>query len=263
MGKISESHKVECLSAVNTFTFRIKIWYENYKKFLFLLIPLFLIGLFGIFKFSLYKNKAEGEFLSAKNAYLQWETSKEWEGKSFETLKKFLKKYPELAAPYESLILQKVFAIGKPAKEDPFVEALFQKKLQKSTNYYAQFANTSILIEKQEFETALKEAASLKTAMLTDEEFWRSQKNPHFGSLLFAFNLVRIGMLSKQLGKGEEELLAWKELQHYANWEKLENGEHFLDEKAFDSLLHNFTDRGVSIKDYIKHREEKLSAKIS
>lgn len=261
---MSDQNTIEPLQAIDSFFFKIRIWYANYKRFLLLLIPFFLLALFIIFKFSLYKTKAEGEFVSAKNAYLQWESGKELESSHFETLKGLIRKHPELAAPYESLIIQKVIALGKEKSESSFVESFLKKNSHKPRTHYTHFAKTTLLIEKGEVEKALQEALSLKEEMLSDKIFWESQKTPHFGSILFAFNLLRVAMLSKNLERQEDELVAWRELQQYAKWD--EEGEKNLpnlDKKAFDALLQHFTDQNLSIKDYIKHREAKLVAQLS
>ena len=258
---MSDNNPVSQLQAIDSFSFKIRIWFANYKRFLILLIPFFLLALFIIFKFSLYGAKSEAEFLSAKSEYIQWEKSKDLEDSHFQTLKELMRKHPELAVPYESLIIQKILALGKEKKAASFIENLLKRRADKPSTYYTQFAETTLLIEKGGVEKALQEAISLKETMLSDKNFWESQKTPHFGSVLFAFNLLRVAMLSKNLGKEEEELVAWRELKHYAKWDQ-EAGKTFanLDKGAFDALLNHFTDQGLSIKDYIRHREAKLLA---
>lgn len=258
---MSDDNSTHQLQALDSFSFKVKIWYENYKRFLILLIPFFLLALFIIFKFSLYKTKSEGEFLSAKNAYGQWEKSKDLEDSNFQTLRGFIKKHPELAVSYENLIVQQILALGKEQKANLFIENFIKRHADKPSTYYTQFAKTTLLIEKGELEKAFLEANSLKEAMLSDKNFWESQKTPRFGSILFAFNLVRVAMLSKNLKKGEEELIAWRELKQYAKWDQeSEKSISNLDKDAFDVMLNHFTDQNLSLKDYIKHREAKLLA---
>lgn len=256
---MSDDNEVQQLQALDSFSFRAKIWYANYKGFLFLLIPLFLLSLFIIFKFSLYDSKAERDFLSAKNAYLQWEKSKESDNNHFQILRGFIKKHPELAVPYESLIIQKLLTLGKEAKTTSFIESFLKRQSTKPETYYTQFAHATLMIEKGDIVKALEKSLSLKEAMLADKNFWESQKTPHFGSVLFAFNLLRVAMLSKNLQKNEEELVAWRELKRYAKWDQ-DNDKSItnLDNDAFDVLLSHFTHQDISLKDYIKHRESRL-----
>lgn len=253
---MSERNTLQQLRTLDSFFFKVRMWSTNYKRFLVLLIPFFLVFLFVIFKTSLYRAKSEGEFLAAKNAYLKWENSQELENSDFRTLKGLIKRHPELVAPYETLIIQKILALGKEKKAQPFIENL-SKRIADS--YYTQFSKTTFLITEGEFEKALQEAFSLKERMLSDKSFWEGQKTPHFGSILFAFNLLRIAILSQSLEKGEEELVAWKELKDYARWSS-ESDKMFvnLDRGAFDVLLKHFTDQNLSMKDYIKHREAKI-----
>lgn len=237
---------------------RIKMWFADYKRSLVLLIPFFLVMLLLIFKFSAYKTKAERDFLAVKNAYLKWENSQELENDSFQMLRGLIKKHPELVAPYETLIIQKILALGAEKKARPFIENLAKRV---SDSYYTQFSKATLSIAEGDLDRALQEAFSLKEKMLSDKNFWEGQKTPHFGSILFAFNLLRIAILSQSLERGEDELIAWKELKDYARWsggsdKTLVN----LDREAFDILLQHFTDQNLSIKDYIKYREAKILA---
>lgn len=242
-------------------SFKLRSWYANYKRFLLLLIPFFLLALVVIFKSSLRDSKGHQGFLLANSTYLKWDKDQAGEGSHLQVLKGLFKKHPEWAVPYEALIVQKLLALGKAAEAQSLAENVLKRASQQSPSYYAQFAKTTVLIESRstdkDLEKALKEALTLKEEMLSDEQFWQAQTTSHFGSVLFAFNLLRIAFLSETLKKFDEELLAWKELKRYAKWNEISIDKEMvkLDEKAFHLLAKHFTEGSLSLQDYIKYRE--------
>ena len=247
------------LDGVNSLSFKLSNYLLDYRRFLILIIPFFLVVFFLIFKFSLSKSKAERDFLSVKTAYSKWEKDSVLESVHLQTLKSMLKKHPELAAPYESLIIQKMLALGEEKKSRHYVENLLKRAANRPNSYFTKFSKSSLLIEKGELKLALERSVRLKEEMLSDQKFRESKQAIPYGSTLFAFNLLRIAMLSQALELHEKELFAWRDLQHYAKWDAHDDPELIpLDEKAFDLLLAHFTDKNLSLKDYIKYREARL-----
>jgi hypothetical protein len=244
-----------------SFSFQLRSWYANYKRFLFLLIPFFLLALIVTFKSSLWDSQGHQGFLLANSTYLKWDKTQTGESSHLQVLKGLFKKHPEWAVPYEALIVQKLLALGQAAEAQSLAENVLKRASQQSPAYYAQFAKTTVLIESRstakDLEKALKEALTLKEEMLSDDQFWKTQTSSHFGSVLFAFNLLRIAFLSETLKKFDEELLAWKEFKRYAKWNEASIDKEMvkLEERAFHVLAKHFTEGNLSLQDYIKYRE--------
>lgn len=254
---MSENQSSVQLEGIDSLSFKLSSYLLDYKRFLIFIIPIFLVGCFLIFKHTMAKSRAEGEFLSAKVAFSNWQKDSVLESVHLQTLKSVIKKHPELAAPYEGQIIQKMLALGEEKKSRHYVENLLRRAANRPNSYFTKFSKTSLLIEKGEKALALERSIRLKEEMLSDMKF---KKAMPFGSTLFAFNLLRIAMLSQALKLVDEELVAWRELKEYAKWDVEQQEESIirLDNKSFDALLANFTDKNLSLKDYIKYREAQL-----
>lgn len=235
------------------------IYAFNYRRLLFLLTPVFLVGILLIFKFSVYNGKIEKEFLNIKKDVASLEQSKELDEASFYRISSFIKKHPEMAAPYEPILIQKLVGLKKGEKKESFVAHFLNKRslFSQSDSYYTRYGKTTLLIDNEEFSKALTESIQLKEAMLGDASFWENQKSIHFGSLLFTFNLVRIGMLYQALKKPSEELGAWREVQTYLGGNR---SEELLDPKEVHALASHFSEQGLALKEYISHREKLLAS---
>ncbi len=234
-----------------------KSWLVQYRMFVILLAPVFLLLILMAVKVSLKTSNAESDFLKAQKAYSKLENPDTLEKTSFYTLKSLLKKYPELKGSYEPMMIQKMIAFGEKEQVESLIASFLKR--DRPTTYYTEFANTTLRIEKGELALALAEALALKENMLGDMVFWDQPKDRHYGSTLFAFNLLRIAMLSQSLEKHEEELVAWRELKQYAKWDAQgDKNLTYLDTQAFNKLLKHFSNQSVSLKEYIKHRETKI-----
>lgn len=261
-----EKRMTQELEGIDALFFKMRIACANYKRFLFLLIPFFLLALFVIFKISLRASHTQQDFLVVKKAYTQWESSQNFDSNVLQTLKGWVKKRPELVVPYEARIVQRLLAFGQIGEVHPLVDHVLTRAAQHGSTYYTQFAKTTLLIEtatkSADLEKALQTSLALKQAMIADEQFWEGQKMPGFGSLLFAFNLLRIALVSKALGKTEEELVAWRDLKGYARWGAQEEDKEtrYMDKGAFQQLASHFAEGGVSLQDYIKYRESAILA---
>jgi hypothetical protein len=98
----------------------------------------------------------------------------------------------------------------------------------------------------------------LKEDLLADRFFWNQQKYGTYGADLYLYNLVRIAFLSKFLGKKDLELKAWAEVKKHLDENTSFDNPHFLEKPFSKKILVSFSEEGVSLKDYIKHRESLL-----
>ena len=79
------------------------------------------------------------------------------------------------------------------------------------------------------------------------------------GGLLYAYNLIRIAALEKEVGSSAGELAAWDELLENAGWKSATSTSKMVDPEVYAVLQHTFQDGKLSLYDYIAKRKEELS----
>jgi len=201
-------------------------------------------------------SKNAADFVVAKHAFLRWEQSLGRQGQPLKDLMCLLKRHPELQAEYQAKMAQNLIAWqeGGQAKE------LGMRVLERTSQpYFKEYAQCSLLIAEKQLDTALERALLLKEKMLHDDRFLgKVQGIKGCGSALFAFNLMRIATLCQEMGMGESELEAWRELKTYSGFEVLKKSSG-ISYEGFQSLQSHFAVGNVSLVDYISWREEQLA----
>jgi hypothetical protein len=161
-----------------------------------------------------------------------------------------LNKVPALQKKYEPVIAQKLLEGGRGA--EALQIAYRSLDLARSeAPYHAHFAETSLLIEQGEYQTALERAAALKERMAREcniEAFCGSRLTG--GSLLFAHNLLRIACLQKELKNEPGEIAAWDELEGFLKQ---------IEQSPVAGLfIHSFGEKGLDLTHYIAERKSLL-----
>ncbi len=225
-----------------------------------------------------------GDYISAESAYRKWSESQE----GFEKLEKLIRKHPELYQKYEGAIAQRLLlqttesflpktesskevrpvskgSAGSSA--DSLIRKYAASALRRVGDfspYYIRFSKESLLIGEGKLKEALEGAKKLKADMDKDEVFWSegSQIIRH-GSLLYAYNLLRIAMLEKTAGSLDGELAAWKEFKHNAGWLGTVPSGKSYDPDAYLLLQQNFQKSDISLRDYVAYREKMIMQKGS
>ena len=193
-----------------------------------------------------YGSKAYSDYISAENNFYtvligaKPGSDPRATEDALESLDKLLEKHPELHARYDGILAQTLINQGKVKESITFVKESINRSTKKELPFYADFAVTTILITKQQYEKALDRAKALKNRMVANG----------FGDTLYAYNLIRIAMLEKQVGTPEDELTAWQELK------KAES----VDAKAFEQVIQLFKEGNVTLADYIEAREKTLKS---
>lgn len=225
----------------------------DWKKLLVYIVPAALLAGLLITKVGTHKGRSEGEYITATHAFVKWDQILDQGAEEFASLQMVMKKHPELHAHYDALIGQNLLSTHSPKEAEPYIERTLKRTDQP---YYSDYARTSLLISEAKYEEARQSASLLKQQMADDASFWENGKD---NSALFAFNLLRIAILSEQLGDLEGEQSAWKELKRYGGWEKGTEADEKIGHAGFKQLLSHFTVQETSLLDYIASREEDLS----
>lgn len=159
-----------------------------------------------------------------------------------------LKSNPELYAKYDGLIGQTLINRGDAGDAMPFVTRTLSRTDSENQPYYTNYTQTTLLMTEQRYDEALKQAISLDTQMR--QAINQPEAERKFGDTLFAFNLLRVGILQQQLGLQEEELKTWQEWKQYLTASPLA--------KTFQQQAAILSEGKASLEDYIDARIAKL-----
>ncbi|MFS8564349.1 MAG: hypothetical protein LVR00_08635 [Rhabdochlamydiaceae bacterium] len=202
------------------------------------------------------KGGSQLDYIQAESVCSNWEVTKD----GLAQLQKLMHKHPELHQKYDSVIAQKFLSSSQSGLAATYASATL-KRIGEFSPYYTKFATGSLMIAEGHLKEALEDAKNLKMQLAVDNSFWsqKSQIAPH-GSLLYAYNLLRIATLEKELGSPEGELAAWKELKQNAGWGENKIISQMYDPEAYFLIQQNFKKQDISLLDYINHREAIISS---
>jgi hypothetical protein len=201
-----------------------------------------------------FRGDSQVDFVAAQIAYHKWNGSLEALGR----LEKLIRRHPELHAKYDGPIAQKLLSSSERGLGHSYAKSVLKRTSGFSPHYTA-FAKGSLLIAEGKLSEALTIAKELKVNMESDTPFWEKRsKIVRHGSLLYAYNLLRIATLEKAAGSPQGELLAWQEFKKNAGWQGEQQATQTYDPEAYQLIQQNFQKQATSLWDYIQHREEML-----
>ena len=199
------------------------------------------------------------DYMTANSLCSNWEGTKD----ALPKIEKLMRRHPALHQKYDSVVAQKLLSSSQSGLATSYASATL-KRIGEFSPYYTKFATGSLMIADGHLKEALEDAKNLKLQLEVDQSFWekRSQIVRH-GSLLYAYNLIRIATLEKELGSAEGELAAWKELKQNAGWAQTHVTTKAYDPEAYNLIQKNFKKQDISLLDYINHREKALTSFLS
>lgn len=188
---------------------------------------------------------AEKDFFQAQTAFNQFEQvagniADNTAAINLERLQTIIQQHPELKPKYEGPVAQTLLITGQVLQAQTYIEDIFKRTQLDHLQLYQNYTKTSVLIGQEQYADALQSAKQLKS----DLDYLSAKTNP----LLYAYNLIRLGMLYQQMGQPEEELKAWEELQNQP--QRLE---------AVLEASQVFQVGNVSLNQYIEERKNELT----
>jgi hypothetical protein len=232
-------------------------WFaENGKSLLYVLGAGILLFILGYKLANGASNQSEMDYVQAQNEFNRFQTSEERDAQedSFQKLVAVMDRHPELHAKYDGLIAQTLLNRSQTADAKKFASSALERTKSENEPFYTDFAQTTLLIAEEKYADALQRAQALQQKMLP---LVSQEKN--YGGLLYADNLVRIGMLQQQLGDKKGELQTWQEWKKLAGLSKESAGSQVdpLNFRAIDSL---YSEGKISFLQYIEFREKSLKS---
>lgn len=242
-------------------------WLSHYGR-IGLLILIVLLALVALF----YRlapggsEKAEKDYFNADIEFQNFEhpisgnsdllASKE----ALNRLEAIMKRRPELHAKYDGLIAQTLIFREDMTAATPFANLAMTRTAPENHPFYTDYAQTSLLIGSQQYQEALARAQELQKKMTEALSQTQDINKRAFGDTLYAFNLVRIGILQQQQGLNQDELNTWQEWKRLLQ-QKSEITQAETLSKAFAQQLAHFTNNTISLMNYIEAREKILEKK--
>lgn len=195
---------------------------------------LLLLILFSYRFLSSRSHQAEKDYILAKEAAQSLS-----DPEKLLTLQSIIGDHKDLQAKYDGLVGQTLLTQGKLQEAKPYIDRTLTRVKNEASLFDQDFAKTSLLITEGKTEEALKNAYLLKEKLL------ESASPP---PTLYAFNLIRIAFLERNLKNSASEQKAWNELKEMASASSPVKITTF----EWNRVMTHFDDQGASLRDYIK-----------
>jgi tetratricopeptide (TPR) repeat protein len=236
-------------------------WVSEHSKTILLSFITLIVLSFGLFQVTgKFSAGNKSDYLEVGNAFSAWSADESRNPKIPKSLEQPLNRHPELEAKFGTSIAQRLLALGNVKKAGQYANAALKRARDLTSPYYERFSRNTLLISQGKFDSALDEAKRMKADLEQDDGFWEGRdKFIRSGTALYAYNLVRIAALERELGSKEGELKAWEELVRNAGWKEQPANMKTYDPEAYSLLAKNFSQGDVSLLDYIEQRKKELT----
>jgi hypothetical protein len=206
-----------------------------------------------------FSAKHKSDYFELNKAFSAWLSDESHSPKILRSLERPLREHPEVEAKFGTHIAQRMLALGDVKRADRYGSAALHRARNMTSSYYERFSRNTLAISKGQFEVALAEALRFKQELELDDLFWEGKdKFIRSGTVLYAYNLMRIAALQRQIGSKEGELKAWQELIKNAGWKESPVYSKTYDPEAYSLLAQNFSQGDVSLLEYIEQRCKEL-----
>ena len=205
-------------------------------------------------------NKFFSDNRSSEQAFKAWASSKETDS---QLLKKLETGDASLKTKFGNQIAQRLLVLGEIGKAQDYAKATLKRTHDLTSSYYSRFSNNTLSIASGNYGAALEEAKQLKNDLEKDDTFWNNHdKSVKSGTVLYAYNLLRIASLERELGSIQGELAAWDEFLQNAGWNKQPKNPQTHDPDAYSLVASNFQQGETSLLNFIEERKTVLEALI-
>jgi hypothetical protein len=232
---------------------------EHSKTILLSLITLIFLSFFLFQLVGRFSKEKTSNYLQVQKAFHAWVAQESQDPSLLNKLEQPLKSHPELEAKFGTHIAQRLLGLGQGDKANPYANAALNRSKELTSPYYSRFSQNTLRISQGKYAEALQEAKRLKEELEGDDLFWEG-RDPliRSGTILYAYNLLRIASLEGELGYKEGELKAWEELAQNAGWQGQQVNNKTYDPEAYRLLVQNFTQGDISLLDFIEERKKTL-----
>jgi hypothetical protein len=119
--------------------------------------------------------------------------------------------------------------------------------------YHAAYSENALVIAQGHLREALEAAYDLKARMASDETLWNDKATPKAGRAVYAYNLLRIAALEREMGARAREVAVLNEVLSNAGWDNAQNKTHTYDPATYAAIAEQLQRGDVTLADYIKN----------
>jgi hypothetical protein len=220
--------------------------------------------LFFLLPLSKRFTSGRADYLKAETAFSTWAAQEKHDLALFKQVSDPLARHPELAAKFGAMIAQRLLTLGETKLAESYAQAALKRTHALLSPYHALFSENTLLISQGRLQEALEAAYQLKNRMAQDDVLWTNDKySTKGGRTLYAYNLLRIASLEREVGSQNGERAAWDDILHNAGWEGRTTQAKTYDPEAFKILAENFQTGDVSLVDFIHQRKKELGRVVN
>lgn len=194
------------------------------------------------------KGNSEGDYLKVQK---ELALVQKGDDSAFNELNNILLRKSDLQAKYDGQIAQALLNRHRLEEARPLVDRTLRRTSRSGHSFYADYTRISLLIGEGKYEKALEATKVLKESMLENAK----TTDRNFGDLLFAYNLLRLGLLNRKVGNFAEEKETWQELKGYAHLEEAAPPTDLFSPSAFLEMISQYEEGKTSLLHYIDKRE--------
>ncbi len=251
---------------------RVIEWISRYgEKLLYSILIIFSLLFLGYAWQSGTSTKMKGDYQAASNEFQAFQNSaklgqtKEMD-EAYQRLALIMDKLPDLHAKYDGTLAQTFIDLNDIKRSMPLALSTLQRVSKDQLPFYDEYARITLLIEEGQYANAIQRSNSLQERLIQNLQQSEESKTtsttsePTFGSLLFAFNLLRTAFLEQQVGDTTKELESWKEWKMYTSYTNRRPLPP-VDRKAFFTIDQLYNEGALSLDGYIQTRIESLEKK--
>lgn len=214
------------------------------------------VAVLAVYQIGRFDKKSSKAYLEANAMYAKWQ-----DPSVFNKLEKLVSMHPELQTKFGGMIAQRLLSTGETKRATAYMTAALERAKGLISPCYTHFSETTLLIAEGKLTIALEESKQLKDILERNASLWEQRESEQrSGGLLYAYNLIRIAALERELGSKEGEKAAWEEVMYNAGWAKAEMPVKTYDPKSYALLARNFQSGSFSLLDYIEQRKKELGA---
>ena len=235
-------------------------WFATYNKQIIAAICAIITVSFFLLPLMRLTNRGRLDYLQIQNAFTNWDSQTKHDPALFKPLRDSLARNPELSTKFGTSIAQRLLSLGEIKLADEYAQAALKRTKTLLSPYHIHFSQNTLLISQGQMKRALELAYQLKKTMEEDELLWKDKEySLQAGRTLYAYNLLRIASLEREIGSKQRENAAWDEILRSAGWAGAAPHPKTHDPLAFKAIAENYQVGEVSLLDYIQQRKREIN----
>lgn len=239
----------------------------NGKTLLYILVGLILLSILFFRLIMSSSSASKADFINAEREYVifaapaQTESDPTLQMNALKSLSNTMDAHPELHAKYDGRIAETLLIRGQNVQAINYATSAIKRTSQENAPFYTAYAQTTVTIANNQYEQALNESNLLKDQMQKQgQELQMTPEKMEFSTLLYALNLLRIGMLQQKLALSADEGKTWQEWKGLVSKSQTGALPRYLDGQLFLLFDRLLSEGDASFANYIDFRMKEIQS---